>query len=928
MRHPRISSILIGTLIFLAFAGGSLLDLVTDSWWFGNLGYQHVFWTRIRWEYGIWALVFSLFFLSLGFNYLVSLWTNRSGQQETFIFERLIANEIPVRAFKLMIWGGIFLVSLIAAGAAYGGWEEILLYLNAQPFGKTDPIFGEDISFYLFELPFWEYSHIVLQQLFFWNMIFAAGLQVLTLKMDEPVRLASILRGGGFRKILFFATLWLLTYCLGLWLDRFQLLYSESGVVFGAGYTDIHARLNGLNILLVLSFGALAVLLFSFISGRFMPAVYSAGGLIAATIILLGVYPWAQQQFVVAPNELEKEREYIKHNIAFTRLAYGLERITPEKYPAGKLLTAQDIKDNAVTVDNIRLWDYRPLLRTYRQLQEIRLYYRFPDVDIDRYTIDGRLRQVMLAAREFEWNQVPEKARTWVNQRLKYTHGYGVVASPVNRITADGLPEFLVKDFPPKSKADVLNVTRPEIYYGEEPANYVFTGTTTEEFDFPRGDTNAYNRYEGKGGVPLNSFFRRLVYAMDKKSYKILISEYMNDNTRILYRRNIDRRVREVAPFVRLDGDPYLVIYKGRLKWMVDGYTVSNRFPYSEPVDRMDNSRSALRHLSVRRVLRGDVNYVRNSVKVVLDAYDGDIDFYLADDTDPIISTWSKIFPGVFKPLTDLEPGLRKHIRYPADFFRVQSQVLTAYHMNNPQVFYNQEDLWRTPFEIYDGRKQPMEPYYVIMKFADNEKVEFVLIQPFTPVNKDNMVAWIAARCDPENYGKLTLFEFPKQRLVYGPGQIEARIDQDPQISRQFTLWSQKGSRVIRGNLIVLPVNKSLLYVEPVYLRAEQGQLPELKRIIVAHGKDVVMADTLEGALLKIFSNKLGAVSSQKSGKQGTELGQAMEFTAADWLKSAQQSMKDGELALQKGDWAAYGKAQQAVKNALKNLAKSLQTTQ
>ncbi|NJO21482.1 MAG: COG1615 family transporter, partial [Spirulinaceae cyanobacterium RM2_2_10] len=467
------------------------------------------------------------------------------------------------------------------------------------------------------------------------------------------------------------------------------------------------------------------------------------------------------------------------------------------------------------------------LLSTYRQLQEIRLYYRFNDVDVDRYTLDGDYRQVMLSPRELAYGQVPERGRTWVNQRLKYTHGYGAVLSPVNRVSEQGLPELWIKDIPPVSAID-LEITQPRLYYGEETTYHVFTGTSTNEFDFPQGGDNASNRYDGAGGVAMPTLLHRLAYALDLGSFKLLISNYFTPESKILYHREIRDRIQRVVPFLRLDRDPYLCINNGRLQWIMDAYTTSDRYPYSEPFGR------------------GQFNYIRNSVKVVVDAYDGTLQFFITDTEDPILKAYQEIFPNLFTPAADVPEVLRSHFRYPLDLFAIQAQTYLAYHMQNAEVFYNQEDLWRFPNQLYEQDEQVMEPYYVIVRLPDAESEEFVLTLPFTPVNKNNMVAWLAARSDGDRYGKKLLYEFPKQQLVYGPQQIEARIDQNPQISQQLTLWSQEGSQVIRGDLFVIPIEQSLLYVEPIYLRAEQSELPELKRVILAYGDQIVMETTLE----------------------------------------------------------------------------------
>jgi uncharacterized membrane protein (UPF0182 family) len=633
------------------------------------------------------------------------------------------------------------------------------------------------------------------------------------------------------------------------------------------------------------------------------------GFYLVALLLVDGLYPWFQQQFIVKPNELDKELPYIKHNIELTRKAYGLDEVETKEFPAHNQLNRQDLQANQSTISNIRLWDYRPLLDTYRQLQEIRLYYQFNDVDIDRYTLDNKYQQVMLSARELSSDQVPAKAQTWVNQRLKYTHGYGLVMNSVNRVTADGLPELLLKNIPPVSSVD-LQVSEPGIYYGESTDNYIFTGTRTPEFDYPLGNKNAFTTYKGKGGVPIPSLWHRLAYAYDLGSLEILISNYFSHNSRIHYYRQIQKRISQVAPFLRFDGDPYMMVIDGRLQWMIDAYTVSDRFPYSQPVLQSNDGNSVLQASQLKGIVRGNVNYIRNSVKVVIDAYDGTMQFFVVDEQDPVLATYRRIFPTLFQSKDQIPPAVKAHFRYPLGLFKIQAQMYLSYHMSVPEVFYNQEDLWRFPTEVYEGNKQLMEPYYIIMRLPEEEREEFILILPFTPVNKDNMIAWMAARSDGEHYGKLLLYEFSKQELVYGPSQIEARIDQNPEISQQLTLWSQEGSRVIRGDLLVIPIEKSLLYVEPVYLRAEQGQLPQLKRVIVAYHNQTVMAKTLEDCLAVIFGDKQLQKPTPRPIRE--------DFSGL--VEKALETYQKAQAAIGEADWNSYGQYQEELGNLLQQL--------
>ncbi|MDJ0697968.1 UPF0182 family protein [Mastigocoleus sp. MO_188.B34] len=846
----RIIVIIIIALMILLTSLGTVVRLITDAWWFDATGFSNVFWTRITWQVLIWLTTLLVYGLFLWLNYRLAMGFTR---RQSFELRSNTVWAPYTRAIPYLVGVGIILIALVAATTSLSEWETVLKFLNQTKFGRSDPIFGQDISFYLFQLPFYQTLWGWVQGLLFWALGIAVIIYVfkgaITLRQGREPLLTGKIRAHLSTLLAAIAIL----VAINFWLQRYELLYSTNGVVFGAGYTDTHAQLHAY---WFMGFAALVLAgLFTIGIWRngFVLPLYGIGLYVIALIVVNGAYPWFVQQFIVAPNELEKERPYIANNIKLTQQAYDLDRVIKQQFPATSQLSREDIAQNQSTIRNIRLWDYRPLLSTYRQIQEIRLYYRFLNVDIDRYTINGSYRQVMLSPRELQTERLSSKAQTWVNKRLKYTHGYGLVMSPVNVVTPQGLPQMFIQNIPPQSLID-LNVTEPAIYYGEGTDNYIFTHTTTKEFDYPQGDTNAFTMYEGKGGVPLSSLWRRLVYAYDFGSIKILISNYFTNDSRVHYRRQIRARISEVAPFLLLDSDPYITVINGRLKWIVDAYTVSNHYPYSEPVVRSNNGNALSPVGSLAEIFQNKVNYIRNSVKVVVDAFDGTMRFFVVDQTDPILATYRKIFPSLFIANKSIPPAINSHFRYPLDLFKVQAQVYLSYHMKNPEVFYNREDLWRFPMELYENNPQIMEPYHIIMRLPDSKQEEFVLILPFTPVNKDNMIAWMAARSDGHNYGNLLLYEFPKQQLVYGPNQIEARINQNPLISQQLTLWNQQGSRVIRGDLLVIPIEQSLLYVEPVYLRAEQAQLPELKRVIVAYGDQVVMQETLEQSLAAIFA--------------------------------------------------------------------------
>jgi uncharacterized membrane protein (UPF0182 family) len=693
----------------------------------------------------------------------------------------------------------------------------------------------------------------------------------------------------------FLAAVFFIIKAIGYQLEQYALLFAHRGAVWGPGYTSTHATLIAYKILAIIAILCALAILINLFLRKFRLIVYSIGILLVASIVLGGLYPAFIQKFVVSPNEAVIEKPYLERNIQYTRMAYNLDKIEKKDFPAGKVLSAGDIQANQDTIQNIRLWDWEPLMQTYGQIQEMRLYYEFTDIDIDRYTINGRYRQVMLSARELNQERLPSQAKTWVNQRLSFTHGYGIAMSPVNELSTEGLPTFFLKDIPPTGPTD-LKVDRPEIYYGERTDQYVIVNTKSQEFNFPQGDVNVLSTYEGEGGVKINNFLRRVMFALALGDYKMLLSSEVDNSSRVLYYRNIKQRVPKIAPFLQFDNDPYVVLSSGKLYWMWDAYTTTNKFPYSEPYDKVNN-------------------YIRNPVKVVVDAYSGQVDFYISDESDPLIQTYSKIFPGMFKNLEEMPEDLRLHIRYPEDLFRTQAEMYAVYHMEDPQVFYNREDKWNIATEQNINKEEkPLEPYYTIIKLPGANEPEFVLILPFTPQNKKNMIAWLSASSDGEEYGKLLAYNFPKQELVYGPTQIEARLNQDTVISQQLSLWNQRGSSVIRGNLLVIPVKDALIYVAPIYLQAEQSKMPELRRVIVAHGDKVVMEPTLEKALESIFGSGTIPAPQVQLPAAGTQI---PVTSISDLAKSASQLYDDAQNKLKNGDWAGYGESLSKLKQTL-----------
>ena len=861
---------------------GQILGLYTDWLWFREVQFTSVFLTVLRTQVILGVVTAAAFFLILYLNVLLA---RRLAPRDAIVVADdalgLPSPEILEPYVRRLALPVSVVLALLVGWAGTGRWELLLKALNPTPFGIRDPLFDRDVAFYVFQLPLWNSLYGWLMRALVFSGLAAVAVYLCTRGIGiSPGGLVVARRARGHLLVL--AALLLLLKATGYRLAMFDLLFSERGVAFGAGYADVNAQLPILKALLVLA-GLLAALCLVTIRLRtWRPLLGGIAALVGVGILGGVVYPGVIQRYQVSPNEIVKEKPYIDFNIRYTRLAYGLDNIEEREFPADQALTLQDLRKNDATIKNIRLWDTRPLLATYSQLQEIRTYYKFTDIDIDRYIINGEYRQVTLSARELSSKDLP--SRIWINERLTYTHGYGAVVSPVNRVTREGLPEFWVKDIPPVASSD-LRISRPELYFSELANDYVFAKTRAKEFDYPAGDQNVYSTYEGQGGIPLGSFWRKALFAAHLGDIKLLLSNDLTPESRVLIYRNIRERVQRIAPFFRYDDDPYLVISAaGRIVWLLDGYTVSEWFPYSAPT-------------------RGLGNYVRNAVKVTVDAYDGTVRFYVADPADPLIRTIARIFPGLLQPLTAMPADLRAHLRYPEGLFRIQAAMYAVYHMRDTQVFYNKEDLWSLPVRPVDGKERAMEPYYLILRLPGEPKEEFVLLIPFTPSKKDNLAAWLAARSDPPNYGKLVVYTFPKQKLIYGPRQLEARIDQDASISQQLSLWNQRGSQVIRGNLLVIPIERSLVYVEPLYIAAEKGQLPELKRVIVGFGDRIAMEERLEGAMARVFGGQsLPAAAAAAPGPPaGSEASvkALLDSAAAAYTRASEELRRLGELLQQ-----------------------------
>jgi len=945
------SAIGIGLLAFILLILAACASFYPDWLWFENLGFSPIFWTMILSKVGLGSVIWVIFMFIMILNFLVAKRIKPASEPVAAPKDgpgTLFGLPQSGKARNIILLCFFLVASYVVASKGAYRWDMVLLYLYQQPFGTTDPIFQRDMGFYVFSLPFYMFMQNGLLIFFFiaglvagwWYLKEGAleGIDQIMQAEGMPASMPKIDMTPKARKhITLIGGVIALLLAWGYYLKTFGLLYSTQGAAFGAGYTDVHVRILSYRILTIVSVGFAVVLFMDLFKPR-KKFIFICGGIWLATVLLFwNVLPILVQKFLVKPNELTKESPYISYNIKHTRDAYNLNRIKEVDFQVKEKLTPKDLKENDVTIQNIRIWDERPLLQTYRQIQAIRLYYDFNNVDVDRYLINNKYRQVMLASRELIIDQLPRQAKTWVNRHLIYTHGYGVASSSVNEVTGEGLPRLLIKDLPPSFEPD-LKIERPEIYYGEKTKDYVLVETKAKEFDYPKGDKNVYATYQGKGGVPINSFFRRILFAFEFFDPQILFTNYLSPESRIMYNRRINVRVGVISPFLDYDSDPYVVVSDGKLFWVQDAYTTSNMYPYS---------RRSYNHLNNK-----PLNYIRNSVKVTIDAYNGDVSYYIMDEKDPILKTYGRIFPDLLKPFSEMPEDLKRHIRYPRDLFDIQVDTYRTYHMDDVQVFYNQEDLWEVPDELYGDARQAMKPYYIILKLPEAEKEEFLLMIPFTPSKKDNMIGWMAARSDLPNYGNLLVYKLPKDKLVYGPMQVEARVDQQTEISRELSLWGQRGSRVIRGNLLAIPLGDSFIYVEPVYLEAKQEEaeqmgasqpqqpkgfgksdrkgsqavsgrdksksasLPELKRVIVAIGNRVIMAENLDRAL----NMALGAVPIPK------ELPSPVKASAAlpgeNLGRLALEHYIKAKEHLRRGNWAGYGKALENLEKILTKMSK------
>ena len=910
--------------------GSTLLGTAVDWQWFTSLGYQSVYSTVLT---ARGAVFFGGTLLAAIF-----LWVNWLIARRIAVPARLFPGQQAAVPAGLLATGalvGSLALGLLLGLVASDEWSTLLRFLNQTPFGQVDPIFNEDVGFYVFTLPFYEAVRgwalgLLIVTALGAGVIYATRPSLFGsregFKLDPRV--------GAHLAVL--GALFLVLLAWGYSLNAYNLLFSEHRALYGISYTDFHARLLSFRILLVVTLLAAALLLINLALRRW---ILLAGAFVLwlATLVLVGgVYPAFVQNFQVQPSELVLERPFIENHIRSTRAAYGLDKFTERPFDAAQSPSPADLTTNEATVRNIRLWDYRPLLDVFGQLQAIRSYYVFNGVDIDRYQLADGERQVMISAREINVERLPSQARTWLNQHLIYTHGYGVVVAPVNEIESAGLPRLMVKDLPPQSSDPALAITQPRIYYGESIENYVFVNTGQREFDYPLSSSglltetttteNATTVYTGTGGVHLGGFFNKLLFALYFGDGNVMLSEYVTEDTRVLFRRNFREAVNLVAPFLRYDEDPYIAIADGRLYWIQDAYTTTDRYPYARPYD--------------------DYNYIRNSVKVVVDAYNGSMTFYVSDPTDPLIQTYRRIFPALFQDLTAMPAAIKAHIRYPEDIFNVQARIYATFHMTDPTAFYGQEDAWKVPLGARSNDQSlAMEAYYNIMRVPGEEREEFLLMLPFTPATaeRQNMIAWMAAKGDEPNYGRVDVILFPKNKTYYGPEQISALINRDPQIAQDLSLWNQQGSTVVRGNLLVIPIAQSVIYVEPLFIQASSGGgLPGLQRVIAVVGNGVGYGETLASALASAFTKQAGGTPLPPPPPIGTpgpgtplptpalptpSLGTPVGGTpgacagdAASLSASALGHYQRSQDALRRGDWTTYGQEQAALEANLRCL--------
>ncbi|HXW93478.1 MAG TPA: UPF0182 family protein [Terriglobales bacterium] len=923
-RRPQRRRFLLMLALIAIFIFGSrtAVSYYVEALWFGSLGYGEVFRKTLSLQWGVFAAFFAATFLTL-YGWFLAL--RRAYQPDLtsggIIFIGRQSVKLPVERILSLIVLAVLLIIAAATGAgARAEWPTFALYWYAPPStpgGVVDPIFSKPLPFYLFTLPAWQFITGWLLTL----AVIACGIGLFFILITGSIRVFAGRRGGSlplpWRGFSIAFACFLLILAMRVYLSRFETLFDEHTIFKGVTYTDAHVTLPGLLVVcaaLVLGAAIAAVNVaapprLSRLAAALVPAA-------VCYLILQGI-GWYVGNFIVKPNELVRERPYIAYNIDLTRQAFGLNSVLQREFPADTTVEAADPANNQATLQNIRLWDWRALQDTLRQIQEIRTYYDFPDIDIDRYEIDGTTRQVMLATRELSVDKLPESSRNWINEKLIYTHGYGVTMNPVNGFTPEGLPTLILLNMPMQSTVKSIAITRPEIYFGELTDTDVYVKTRQQEFNYPQGQTNNLTSYEGNGGIQLGGFLRRILIAFDQGDLaKLPFSDDISPQSRLLMRRNVRERTSELAPFLFYEPDPYMVIGDdGRLSWMMDAFTTSDSYPYASHYALGDNL----------------MNYIRNSVKVVIDAYDGTTTFYVFDAQDPILRAYRQMFPSLFRDAAAMPPGLRRHVRYPELLLKLQAAVYGLYHMTNPEVFYNREDLWTVASEVGmnesgDQKTQTMEPNFVLMKLPGESEVEFVAILPFTPANRDNLIGWIAGRSDGPQYGTSVVYDFPKTKLVNGPVQIEARIDQNAQLSAQLTLWNQQGSHVRRGTLLVIPCGRALLYAEPIYLQAERSPMPELRLVVLALQDRLAYGSTFESAMKSLFGGEpssLSAPANPAEPGRGAAASAPSTNPAADrnaLVAGAAQDLADYQRLTAEGKLAEAGQKLQQLKQKIDEL--------
>lgn len=947
--------VLLAVVVFVALFGQRLATFYTDILWFDSVGFSDVFWTLLATRLGLGLGAGALMTLLLAGNLLLArrlapVYRIPSSNEE--VIERYREAVEPYSRWVLLTIA--VLIGVLTGASMVGEWQTFLLALNAQPFGLEDPHFGRDVGFFVFRLPLWR----LLSSWLFTSLTLTIVLTAVAHYLFGGIRPQSpgqkiTPQANAHLSVLLAAVFAVRAW--GFWLDRYYLSYSQRGQATGLSYTDANAQLIAYQLLAIIAAACVVLFLLNLRARGWLLPSAGLGILLVAAIVLGTVYPAVIQRLQVDPQELPREEEFIARNLEMTRFAYGLDDVEVEAFPAGSELSDAEVAENARTLESIRLWDPATLQNTYQQLQEFRPYYDFRDVDVDRYELDGETEQVMIAVRELNERDLPAQAQTWQNERLVYTHGYGLVSSSVSTSTEQGQPVFLVNNIPPEG-VEELAIENPRIYFGENPPLYSIVGGSQVELDYPleEGPPQTY-RYTGADGVAVGSPLRRLAFALRFAEPNIILSSLIDGESKIMFNRNVRQRVEQVAPFLKLDHDMYPVAVDDRIKYVLDAYTTTDMVPYSERVDlagltlaeqvRLEPTQTPEGTLTFaeQRVqvpgLTGRANYIRNSVKAVVDAYDGTVTLYVVDPEDPVVKAWQSVFPDSFTPVSEASEDLRRHFRYPEDMFRVQAELFRTYHIPTAEAFYTKEDAWNIPRDAAYQQNQaalnaqaeprPMRPYYLLMRLPGETEEEFALIQPFTPAERNNLIAWLAARSDPDDYGQLKSYEMPPNRTVFGPEQAQARIDQDDAVAEQITLWNQSGARVIYGNLLVIPIEDSLLYAQPLFLRAEQSDIPELRKTVLVFGDSVVMEDTLAGALAALFGEQAPGVRLPE-GAEDTDVppapepgegdqapSEGIDPRVADLISQALEHFDAAERALRDGDLGTYQSETQAAEDLL-----------